>query len=71
MGIPLNFGLDAGYKQGRFPKILSKKGLVFVLNRKYSIVTFDLSLMKLPAKINLIIEKRGCKRHGLRAHSIG
>lgn len=69
--IPLNLGPDASYKQDRFPKILLEKELKFVLNRENSTVVFNLGLMLLPTKINLIAKKHSCKKHAFRACGIG
>lgn len=55
--ILLDFNLDASYKDSRFSEILLEKSFKFVLNRGDGIVTFNLSLMLLPAEINPIPEK--------------
>lgn len=40
--ISLNLGLDTGHKQNKFFEILLKKSLKFILNKKNSIVVFNL-----------------------------
>lgn len=65
LGILLNFGLDAGHNQDKFPKTLIEKKLKFVLSKKNSIIVFDLGLILLQAKIDLIAEEHSWKRHGL------
>lgn len=69
MKIPHNFGLDAGHKQGRFPKILSEKNLEFILSKECSIIVFDLSLIKLLVEIDLVMREPSCKKLELRACS--
>lgn len=68
LGISLNFDPDASYKQYKFSKTLSKKELEFVPNRKNNIVAFNLGLMLLLPKINLIAEKKNCKMHVFISH---
>lgn len=69
--IPLNHAPDAGYKQSRFFKILSKKSLEFIFSRRGSTVLFNLGLMLLLAEIDLVAKKRSCKGHVLRDRGIG
>lgn len=57
LGIPLNLSLDANHKSGKFTKVLPKKGLEFILNRRNNIIAFKLGLMLLPMEVNLILEK--------------
>lgn len=61
--ISLNFDLNAGYKQDRFYKILLKKDLEFSLSKGGGTIAFDLSLMLLSAKINLVAEEQSCKKN--------
>lgn len=63
-----NRNLDASYEQDRLSKTLWKKGFTFILNRKDNIVAFNLSLVLLSAEINLVTEKRGCKKSILVAY---
>ena len=42
-----------------------KKGLKFISNRGNNIIIFNLSLMLLPAKVNLVIEKQNYKGDAL------
>lgn len=68
--ITLNFDSDAGYKEDRFFKILSKKSLKFVLSRGNSIVALDLGFIILLVEIDLIANKRSCKKYMLRTRDI-
>lgn len=68
--IPLNLGLNAGYKKSRFFKTLLKKNLELVLSRGCAIV-FDWSFMLLPAKIDPIAKKQSCKRDAFMARNTG
>lgn len=69
LGILLNLGSDAGYKQGRFSEILPEKSLEFVLSKESNIVAFNLNLVLLSLKIDSILEKQSCKRDALVAYS--
>lgn len=69
--IPLNLGLDIGHKRSRFPKILSKKGLEFIPSKGSGNVAFDLSLVLLPAEIDLIPEEQDRKWDALGARGTG
>lgn len=71
LGILLNLGLDADYKQNRFSKTLLKKYFKFVLSKRNSTVAFDLDLVLLPAKIDSVVEKQNCKKYALRIRGIG
>lgn len=55
--IPLNLSLDISYKQDEFFKILLEKNLEFVSSRRNNIVSFNLGLVLLLIKVDLIIEK--------------
>lgn len=55
--IPLDLSPDANYKNSGFSKILPKKSLEFVPNRKNGTATFNLSLVLLPAEVDFISEK--------------
>lgn len=57
--IPLDLNPDTGDKSGRFFKALSKKSLELVLNKRDSIIIFNLNLMLLPSKVDPILEKQG------------
>ena len=71
LGIPLDLGPNASYKQGEFSKTLPKKGLKFVLSRGDGIVTFHLSFVLLPAEVNPISKERVRKRDAFVAHGFG
>lgn len=71
LGIPFDLFSDAGHKKSKFPKTLLEKGLEFVISKRSSIIAFDLSFLLLPAKIDPVAEKRGCKKHVLRACGTG
>lgn len=71
MRILFYFSLNASYKSGEFFKTLLKKDLKFVLYKRDSIVIFNLDLMLLLVKINLITEKQGCKKIVLGIYGIG
>ena len=62
LGIPLDLGPDVSYKQGEFSETLLKEGLKFVLNIGDSIIVFNLRFVLLPAKVNPVLKKQGCKR---------
>lgn len=50
----LDFSTDVDHKRGRLLKVLLKKGLKFVLDKRGGIVAFNLSLMLLSAEVDLI-----------------
>lgn len=56
--ISLNFSLNISYKQDRFSEILLKKGFEFILSHKNNTVVFNLSLIFLLAKVDLIFYKK-------------
>ena len=60
--IPLDLSPDASYKRGEIYETLPKEGFEFVLSSRNGIVAFNLNFVLLPAEINLVSEKRGCKR---------
>lgn len=60
--ISLNLNLDTNYKYSRLSKTLPEKGLKFILNKKNGTIAFNLSLVLLPVKIDLISEKYGSKK---------
>lgn len=62
LGILFKLNLDAGYIYSRFSKTLLEKSLIFVTNKKNNIIVFNLSLMLLLAKIDLIPEKQSYKK---------
>lgn len=68
--ILLNLDLDTSYKQGRFPKTLLKKSLELILSRG-GIIAFDISLVLLLAKIDLIVEQQSCKKNMFRVCDTG
>lgn len=53
----LNFTLDIIYKRSRFSEIFLEKGLKFILYKGSGPVTFNPSLMLLPAKADHIPEE--------------
>lgn len=65
--ILFNLNPDTNYKQGEFYKVLAKKCLEFALNKQDSSVIFNLSLVLLLAKVDLILEKQSCKKDTLMA----
>lgn len=69
--ISLDFSLDTGHKNADFSKILSKKGFKFVLNREDNIIIFNLGLMLLLAKLDLILKEQGYKKDVLRICNTG
>lgn len=71
MRIPLDLCPDTSHKGGGFSKVLSEKSLEFISSRRDGIVTFNLGLMLLPAKVNSIPKERGCKKDALRAYGTG
>lgn len=71
LGIPLDLNPNAGHKSGGFSKAEPEKGLEFVPSRTDGIVAFNLSLVLLLAKVDLIPEKRGCKGYVLGARGSG
>ena len=71
MGISLNLGLDIGYKQVRFSETLTEKKLEFVPSKRGGPVVFNLGLVLLLAKVNLILEKQSYKENGLVVRGTG
>lgn len=71
MGITLNLHSDDHHKQGGFSKTLPEKSLKFVLNREGSIVTFNISLILLPVKIDSVADEQSRKRDAFRPCGIG
>ena len=69
--ISLNLGPDVSYKQGRFSKTLSKKGLKFVLSKKDGSIAPNLGLILLPAEIDPISEKQSYEENTLGSHDTG
>lgn len=55
--ILFNLNPDAYHKGGRFSKVLPKKYLKFVLSKKNGIIIFNLDLVLLPIKVDLILKK--------------
>lgn len=55
--ISLNFYSDTGYEQDRFSNNLLKKYLKFILNKRNSIVAFNLSFILLLVKVDPISKK--------------
>lgn len=62
LGILLNFAPDAVHKRNKFSNVFPKKGFKLILSGKSGPIIFDLSLMLLSAKVDLIPEEQGCKR---------
>lgn len=56
--ISLDLSLNAGYKNDGFSEILLKKRLEFVLNKEDGIVTFNLGLILLLAKVDPISKEQ-------------
>lgn len=69
--ILLDFNTNISYKQCRFFKTYSKKGLEFILNIKNGIIVFNLSFVLLLIKVDPIIEKQNCKKNTFRTNDIG
>ena len=69
--ILLNFCPDVSYKQVGFFETLPEKSFKFVSNRGDSTIVFNLSLVLLPAEVDPVIEKRGCKENALVIRSTG
>lgn len=67
----LNFFPNISYKRDRFSKTLSKKNPKFVSNKKNGTLAFNLSLVLLPAEVDLILQEWGRKRVAFRVYSIG
>lgn len=65
--IPLNLDLNANYKRGRFFKTLLEKGFKFILSKSKA-VAFDLSLVLLLGKIDLVTKEQSRKRNAFRAY---
>lgn len=70
LGISLNFGSNACYKQDKFSETLPKKGLELVPSKK-STIAFDLGFVLLQVKIDPIAKKQSCKRNVFRAYGTG
>lgn len=58
----LDFNLDANYKQVRFFKTLLKKDFKFVWSRKNNTIIYNISLVLLLTKIDLILKKPGYRK---------
>ena len=69
--ILLDLSLDVSYKQGRFSKALSEKSFKLVLSKRNGIIVFNLSFVLLPAEVDPISEKQGCKRDAFVAYGSG
>lgn len=55
--ISLDLSSDAGYKDGKFSKVLPGKAFEFIPNKKDNTVIFNLGLVLLPIKFYHISEK--------------
>lgn len=62
LGVLFNFIPDVVCKYSRFSKTFFEKNLKFVPSKGKSLVICNLSLMLLLAKVNPILEEKGCKR---------
>lgn len=71
LGIPLDVSLNIGYENSEFLEILLKKNLEFVLTTRSGTIAFNLNLVLLPAEIDFISEKQGCKGDILRVCGTG
>lgn len=71
LGIPLDLGLDASDEQIGCFEALVEKNLEFAPNRGDSIITFNLSLVLLPAEVDFVLEEQGHKRNALVARGSG
>lgn len=69
--IILNFCSDVSHKKGEFSEILSEKDLKFILSKKSNIIAFNLSLVLLLAKVDLVTEEKSCKKNAFKTNSIG
>lgn len=63
--ILFDLGLDVGYKQNTFSKILPEKNFKFVPSKRNSIVVFILGLVLLSVESDFILKKQGRKRDTL------
>lgn len=68
--IPLNLSLNINDKQCRFFKTLLEKNFELFPSSRNGTITFHVSYMLLPAKVDLILEKQGCKKNLFGAYSI-
>lgn len=64
--IILNFCSDVSHKKGEFSEILSEKDFKFILSKKSNIIAFNLSLVLLLAKVDLVTEEKSCKKTHLK-----
>lgn len=71
LGISFNLSLDASYKGGEFSKVLLKKNLKFLPNRRDGTIIFNLSLLVLLIKVDYIPKNQSCKGYTLGKHGIG
>ena len=71
LGILLDLSPDVNHKQGGFSKTLPEEGLEFVSSKRDGIVAFNLRFLPLPAKVNLVSKKQGCKKDRFMACSSG
>lgn len=60
LGIPLDFCLDADYKQSRFSKVSIKKSFKFVPNKQSSF--YNLSFILLLTKVIFVSKKQDYKK---------
>lgn len=70
LAIFFNLNPDIGQKQGKFSKILSKKGLKFISTKKNGLVALNLGLLLLPAEVDPIQKKQNYKKKTLMVYSI-
>lgn len=68
--ISLDFGPDAGQKNGRFSEILPEKSFKSVASRRDGTLIFNLVLKLLLMEVDLILEEQNYKKDALGAHSI-
>ena len=69
--IPLNPGSDIDYKRGRFSETRSEKSLEFILSKGGGPIALNLSLVLLPAKVDLVPKERGRKGKKLESCDTG
>lgn len=69
LGILLNLGLDANYKQVKFFKTLLEKSFKFVLQKRNNNIAFMLRFVLLLIEVDQILEKQGRKRHAFVVYS--
>lgn len=67
--ISLNLSPNTNYKYSGFSKTLLKKTFKFVLSKKNDIIIFNLSLILMLTKFNLILEKQSYKKDALIAYA--